>query len=119
MKKKLALFLSIVGMGIGSCKSSAPDHVHVGNTRYSIQLVGEKEIPGLWGQCHGKKKEIKIREDLSHDATGIVYIHEVLHAIFFEIPSVIHSNPGLEEYIVGLISEPLYRSLTYHGFLLK
>ena len=91
---------------------SIPDKIKIIGKQYSVEMVPELDECGL---CYDTKQLIKISEDLPHDLTQDTILHEVMHAIDYQmhigmkerqisamaagIIAVFKENPGLLKFI--------------------
>lgn len=91
-----------------------PEKIKIIGKQYSVEMVPELDECGL---CYDTKQLIKISEDLPHDLTQDTILHEIMHAIDYQmhigmkerqisamaagIMAVFKENPGLLKFITS------------------
>ena len=84
---------------------------------YRIEYVAFEE--GNYGEMHGEKGLIKIKDGLSPDEWKATIIHELIHAILYEsgLTHILeHKEVDLEEAIVRAVEHGLIRSGVIRNF---
>lgn len=58
-----------------------PDSVHILGQDYKVERRGKKDMPKLLGWCDVNKNVVQLRDTLSGDKLGEIFLHECIHAI--------------------------------------
>lgn len=89
-----------------------PNHAHIGKTVYEVKIVHPEIMKNNLGTCEYVKKIISIRAGQTKESEGIIFVHEILHAVFWE--GEIPLWKELQEEIVKRIAPLLYHALSSH-----
>lgn len=84
-----------------------PKKVKIGPHEYIVKELNGDEQGDFWGRHSLEDREIRIKKDMGEPQLGIIYLHEILHAI-----DEAHCGKSLEEEQIHALSYGLYDFLT-------
>lgn len=80
--------------------------VKVGGIYYGVEMVEDLQgKDGCWGETEYKHPTIKLDDRLNKERLHQTFIHELVHAIFFE------SGAEQDEHSIDIVSKVLYQVL--------
>lgn len=84
-----------------------PKTLNIGNEVYRVRFVRRFDDRSTLGECDPSEKEIRIRLGQSHNERFKTFLHEILHALEFELDlKITHRQiEQLEEPLAQFLSD--------------
>jgi len=90
-------------------KEARPQSVRILGKTHSINYKSAEQMDDAYGLCHNGLQRIDIMEDLPQGEEADVVLHEILHAILFQMAVLL--PPEIEEQFVRPAASGLYAVL--------